>query len=362
MGDEILERLVAFGRELRDEGMLVGTGQMLEFSRAAALLGPADFYWVGRATLVIREVDIKTYNIVFDRYWSGDSGRPVQHRQIVERVRSVAEEDGPEGGQKGRDTNLHAQQASRLELLRATSFSELTDDELHELAGMMARFSLLLPTRPSRRRQAARRGEPDVRRTLRRSMRTGGEPIERAWRDRRRRRRRVVFILDISRSMTSYSRGLLIFAHAALRADARWEAFCFGTRLTRITRVLNRTDPTTAIHRAAAEVVDWNGGTRIGESLKVFLDRFGHGGMARGAVVVICSDGLEVGDPGLLEQQMVRLHRLAYRIVWLNPLQEHEGYRPTAHGMQAALPHIDTFACGSTMDSLATLTRELAQT
>ena len=129
-----------------------------------------------------------------------------------------------------------------------------------------------------------------------------------------------------------------MFAHAALRADKRWEAFCFGTRLTRVTRQLEGADPDEALSRAAAEVLDWDGGTRIGESLKRFLDEYGHSGLARGAVVVICSDGLEVGDPALLAEQMARLSRLAYRVVWLNPLKEDPAYEPLARGMQAALP------------------------
>lgn len=360
MSNELLDRLLGFGRELRLEGLTVGTGQIVEFSRAAALLGPADFYWVGRATLVTRQADIRTYDLVFDRYWQGKADQPVQLKEVIERVRAIADDQGLQGEQ-GRETKPDAQQASRLELLRDKSFSKLTREELQELAHLMTRLSLFVPRRRSRRRKAARQGEPDVRRTLRRSLRSGGEPLERAWRDRRQRRRRVVFILDVSGSMASYSRGLLMFAHAALRADARWEAFCFGTRLTPVTRALTTTDPDHALDRAASQVVDWDGGTRIGDSLKQFLDRFGHGGLARGALVVICSDGLDVGAPELLRAQMRRLSRLANRVIWLNPLQEHEGYRPIARGMQAALPHVDTFASGHSLASLEALARELAE-
>jgi hypothetical protein len=360
MSNELLDRLLGFGRELRLEGLTVGTGQIVEFSRAAALLGPADFYWVGRATLVTRQADIRTYDLVFDRYWQGKVGQPVQLKEVIERVRAVADDEGLQGGESGRETKPDAEQASRLELLRDKSFSNLTREELRELAHLMTRLTLFVPRRRSRRRQAARRGEPDVRRTLRRSLRAGGEPMERAWRDRRERRRRVVFILDVSGSMASYSRGLLVFAHAALRADARWEAFCFGTRLTPVTRALATADPDSALDRAADEVLDWDGGTRIGDSLKQFLDRFGHGGLARGALVVICSDGLDVGDPELLRAQMRRLSRLAHRVIWLNPLQEQKGYRPIARGMQAALPHVDTFASGHSLASLEALARELA--
>jgi uncharacterized protein with von Willebrand factor type A (vWA) domain len=215
--------------------------------------------------------------------------------------------------------------------------------------------------RRSRRRRAARRGAPDLRRTLRRSFRTAGEPIERAWRERRLQPRRLVLLLDVSGSMADYSRALVMFAHAALRANPRWEAFCFGTRLTRVTRPLRSAGHDEALRRAAAEVVDWDGGTRIGESLKGFLDEFGHRGMARGAVVVLCSDGLEVGDPELLGEQMARLSRLAHRVVWLNPLQEDPAYEPLARGMKAALPYVDDFSGGHNLATLEAVAERLAR-
>ncbi|MCW2955098.1 MAG: hypothetical protein JWQ48_4268 [Conexibacter sp.] len=356
----LLDRMLGFGRELRREGVTVGTGQLLEFSRAGALLGPADFYWVGRATLVSKRADIATYDMVFGRYWDGDLGQPVVMKEIIERVRGVSDDEGLQGGERGRETAPEAERASRLELLRSKSFSKMSDQELRELAHLISRLRLAVPRRRSRRRRPARRGDPDVRRTLRRSLRTGGEPLERAWRDRRLRQRRVIFILDVSGSMAAYSRGLLVFAHAALRADASWETFCFGTRLTRITRSLAKSDPDTALNRAAEEVDDWDGGTRIGESLKQFLDRFGHSGLARGALIVICSDGLDVGDPAVLDEQMQRVARLAHRVIWLNPLQEQAGYQPIARGMAAALPHVDSFRSGHNLASLEALARELA--
>jgi uncharacterized protein with von Willebrand factor type A (vWA) domain len=160
--------------------------------------------------------------------------------------------------------------------------------------------------------------------------------------------------------MASYSRGLALFAHAVLRSDTRWEAFCFGTRLTHVTKALGGTDPDAALQRVAEEVWDWDGGTRIGDSLKRFLDRFGHSGMARGAVVIICSDGLEVGDPLVLDEQMQHLWRLAHRVIWLNPLKGQTGYQPLARGMQAALPHVDVFASAHNLASLEALADELA--
>jgi uncharacterized protein len=337
-----VERLAGFGRALRDEGVAVGTGRVLEFCRAAALLEPSDIYWAGRATLVGRQQDIETYDRVFERYFGGGRERRIE----PPRSASVAGE-------------VELALASEIEILRTKSFSKCSPEDLARLAELMARLRIAVPTRRSRRRQAARAGTPDFRRTLRRSFRTGGEPVDRLWRERRRRNRRVVLLLDISGSMADYSRALVMFAHAALRADRRWEAFCFGTRLTRVTRQLATGDADDALRRAAAEVVDWEGGTRIGESLQRFLDDYGHGGLARGAVVVICSDGLEVGDPEHLREQMARLSRLAHRIVWLNPLQESPEYEPLARGMAAALPYVGVFASGHSLASLEELGSQL---
>ena len=206
--------------------------------------------------------------------------------------------------------------------------------ELAQIARLMARLRLRAPERRTRRRRPARSGDPDLRRTLRRAMRTGGEPIERAWRRRRVQRRRLLLVLDVSGSMSTYSRSLALFAHASLRAGpGDWEAFAFGTRLTRMTRALSVADADVAIAAAAAEVADWDGGTRIGASLKRLIDEHGRTRAVRGATCVILSDGLDVGDPELLGEQMARLSRLAHRVVWLNPLKGHDAYEPLARGM-----------------------------
>jgi uncharacterized protein len=328
--------LAGFGRALRAEGLRVGTGHIAEFCRAAALVDLGDLYWAGRATLISRPEDIPVYDRVFRRFFARPETRPSPPAPKRIQIEVVD------------DVGL----ASAAELLRRKSFARCTPDELVQLAGLMARIDLAIPRRRTRRREPAGAGLPDLRRTLRRSFRTGGEPLERAYRARRSRRRRLVLLLDVSGSMAEHSRALLVFAHAALRADRRWEAFCFGTRLTRITRALATSDLDMALRQAANEVVDWDGGTRIGESLADFLNRFGHGGLARGAVVVICSDGLDVGDPALLAEQMARLSRLAHRVVWLNPLKEDPAYEPLARGMKAALPYVDVFASGHDLASL----------
>jgi uncharacterized protein len=337
--------LVRFGRALRAEGLPVGPDRVAELGRAAALLEPGELYWAGRATVVSRPEQIPVYDAVFGRFFGPPV--PMPGPPLVLRVRAEVEED----------VGL----ASRIELLREKSFSRCTREELLELAELMGRIDLVVPRRRTRRREPARSGGPDLRRTLRRSFRTGGDPLERAWRRRRKRPRRLILLLDVSGSMDAYSRALVLFAHAALRSDRRFEAFCFGTRLTRVTRQLEGSDPDDALRRAAAEVLDWDGGTRIGECLERFLDEYGHGGLARGAVVVICSDGLDVGDPELLGEAMARLSRLAHRVVWLNPLKEDPAYAPLARGMQAALPHVDLFASGHNLASLESVGKALAR-
>ncbi len=332
--------LTRFGRALRDEGLAVGTGRIAGFCRAAALLAPEDLYWAGRGTLVGRPEDIPAYDRVFASFF-GEGGRAAVEPGRAH-VSAVVQE-------------VERSRASSVELLRRKSFDDCSSEELAELASLMSRISLVVPERRTRRTRPARAGVPDLRRTLRRSFRTGGEPVEREWRRRRRRPRRLVLLLDVSGSMAGYSRSLMMFAHAALHADARWEAFCFGTRLTRLTRTLAVADPDEALRRAAEQVVDWDGGTRIGESLKRFLDEYGHGSLARGAVVAICSDGLEVGDPEDLREQMARLSRLAHRVVWINPLKGDPAYEPLARGMQAALGSIDLFVSGHNFESLEAL-------
>jgi uncharacterized protein len=332
--------LTRFGRALRDEGMAVGTDRVLAFCRAAALLDPPDLYWAGRATLVARQEDHPTYDRVFRTFFGGGQAEaPRAHARVRVQLEGA----------------LELARASQDELLRTKSFARCSPEELARLAELMARVRLAVPFRHTRRREPARRGAPDFRRTLRHSFRTAGEPIEQRWRGRRHRRRRLVLLLDVSGSMSDYSRALVMFAQAALRADRRFEAFCFGTRLTRVTSALAGSDANEGLQRAAAEVVDWEGGTRIGESLARFLDDFGHGGMARGAVVVLCSDGLDVGDPELLREQMARLARLAHRVVWVNPLKEDPAYEPLARGMKAALPYVDVFVSGHNLVSLEAL-------
>jgi len=251
--------------------------------------------------------------------------------------------------------------ASGLEVLREKSFAELSEEERARTARLIRQLAVTAPVRSTRRLRAMSKGPSfDVRRTIRKSLRTQGEPFQRAWRDRGSRVRPLVLVLDISGSMAPYSRALMQFGYAAMAAGRKVEVFCFGTRLTRVTRTLRARDPDRALHEIAKQVAVWEGGTRIGESLKSLLDTWSQRTALRGAVVVLCSDGLERGDPELLKQQMTRLRRLAHRVVWVNPLKGSPRYEPLARGMVAALPSVDVFLPGHNLESLEALGRVLS--
>jgi len=246
--------------------------------------------------------------------------------------------------------------ASEQEVIRAKRFEALDADELATLYRLMSRLELATPQRRTRRAERRRRGETiDLRRTMRASLRTGGDPIRLAHRRRRVVRRRLVLLCDISGSMEPYARAYLQFLTCAAGGGdrrTRSEAFVFATRLTRLTRALHSRNPERAIQRAAATAPDWSSGTRIGDALKAFNDRHGRRGMARGAVVVILSDGWERGDPALVGREMERLSRLAYRIVWVNPRAAAAGFVPRAGGMAAALPYCDALVSGHSLQAL----------
>ncbi len=195
---------------------------------------------------------------------------------------------------------------------------------------------------------------------MRRTLRSGGEVVRLMHREPSSRPRRVVLLCDVSGSMEPYARALLRFLHVAVAGQGKVEAFAVGTRLTRLTRQLSSRDPDAALRQALERVLDWSGGTRLGEGIGTFNDRFGMPGMARGAIVVILSDGLDRGDPTVLAGEMARLHRAAHRTIWVNPLKASAGYEPLARGMAAALPHVDQFVEGHSAASLDALVSMIA--
>jgi uncharacterized protein with von Willebrand factor type A (vWA) domain len=341
------------------------------FTRALAEIGLADrerVYWAGRATLVRRREDLPVYDRVFAAYWEDRS--PSQPLAVVETVPLVLATDdedvdpGDAGDEPG-GGDVVAVRYSSVEILRRRDLSGLTADEWAQARRLISAMRVSAEERPTRRRRPSRRrsgGDPDLRATMRRNVRRGGTPIERAWRVPGLRPRRLVFLLDVSGSMEPYARGLALFAHAALasRRTGGVEVFSIGTRLTRVTRELGRRDPDAALRAVAGAVDDWSGGTRLGTSLQQFNDRWGVRGMARGAVVVVCSDGWDRGDPQLVADEMARLSRVARKVIWVNPLKASPGYEPLARGMAAALPYVDQFVEGHAVMSLEDLARVIS--
>jgi len=354
--------------ELRQAGLPVPIGSALLYAESLSQLdaAPAALYWAGRATLVHRPEEIPVYDEVFQRVWLS---RPAVATGSVDEesvTLALDDPDAPEPPEVDADDDeLGPEQTlrfSRTEVLRARDFASLDDGEQAEVNRLMADLRLAGAVQRSRRRRASSsaRGRLDLRRTVRASLRTGGEPMRRLTSVPSTRPRRVVLLADVSGSMEPYSRALVRFAHVAVAARARVEAFTLGTRLTRLTRELTTRDPEQALARAAAAVPDWSGGTRLGEALRRFNDQWGVRGIARGAVVVILSDGWDRGEPEALAEQMARLRRVAHRIVWVNPLKASPGYEPLARGMAAALPFVDEFVEGHSLDSLEELARIIA--
>lgn len=356
-----------FGAALRSEGLEVAVGSMITFMSALGAVGVdsrAKVYWCGRATLVHRPEDFDTYDVVFTRFWEGIDPRALLPQPPAAEVTLAFDDlEGDSGdGEEQDDTDTIAVRYSPYELLRDKDFADCTAEELAELAELMSRLRLGGVMRRSRRLQPVRvaRGHPDLRRTVRRALQAAGEPISRSFRQPGEQPRRLVLLLDVSGSMESYARALLRFVHAAVVARRRVEAFALGTRLTRLTRELSTRDPDAAFDRAAGAVADWSGGTRLGESIGVFCDLWGVRGMARGAVVVILSDGWDRGEPDAMVQSMARLGRVAHRIVWVNPLKATPGYAPLAQGMAAALPFVDEFVEGHSLATLEELATRVA--
>ena len=357
--------LVGFVHELRAAGLAAGSGDVLTYCSAMEPLDPSDLvdlYWGGRVTLVTRRDQIPVYDRVFHRYFLDEGADEDDPLKLALKAKSnqqprstldIPDTEPREPG-KGEEEARLGLMASNVEVLRDKSFTACTPEELAALRRIMARIRLTPPRRRTRRTVKARSGpRPDLRRTVRETMRTHGEPPEQFWRRRRKRMRPLVLLLDVSGSMADYSRNLVQFAHSARRADARVEVFCFGTRLTRITKMLERRRPDEAMAQAAEAVVDWEGGTRIGDSIAEFVRRWGRQGTGRGGIVVICSDGLDRGEPEVLAGAMERLARLSHRVVWMNPHMGNDAeFVPNTLGMMVAAPHIDTILSGHDLRSL----------
>lgn len=356
---DVAPDLVAFTHLLRGAGLRLGTGQVVAFVEASATLAPTDLddlYWAGRATLATHQADVPAYDRVFRAFFRGATPHVTVEGLDADADDAdvdVAPAERRERSDDGDDEAMIGAVASEAERLHHRRFDMATAAELAAMRRLMARIPVDVPRRRTRRSEAVHRGRrPDLRRTVRRAIQTDGELIRRAWRARRRRPRPLVLLLDVSGSMAGYSRALLQFAFSARVTRGTLEVFCFGTRLTRVTEDLDRRNVDAALSAAAERVLDWDGGTMIGRSIATLNRVWGRRGTLRGAIVVICSDGLERGDPEELDAAMARLARYAHRVVWVNPLKGDPRYAPIQRGMRAALPHVDRLVSGHDLASL----------
>lgn len=377
MSTDLAEVTARFALALRAAGVPVTAEQAARLAAAMSLAPPgrrSELYWLARVTLVADAGQLDTFDRVFAQVFAGlvdpaewrgqqpppsapgrrpqpAAGSPVAPaRPPTGGEPPPAVPGGDAGGEGERPALLAA--ASPAERLRHQDFAALGEDELHALRALTARLAFATPPRPSRRRTPAGRGdELDVRATLRAARRTGGLPLRPVRRRRRTRPRRLVLLCDVSGSMEPYARAYLQLLLGGV-GGARAEAFVFATRLTRVTRALRHRRPDVALERAGRAAPDWSGGTRLGEALRAFNAEHGQRGVARGAVVVILSDGWDRGDPALVAREMQRLRRLAHRVVWVNPRSSRPGFLPLAGGMAAALPHVDVLLSGHSLAAL----------
>ena len=363
MSDEpLLAGLVSFGRALRDEGAEVGPGRMVVAARALAAVGlrdRRDVYFALRQTLVSHHDELELFDRLFAAWASGAAGAAAEQERAAAGMERRPRRGASEG-RDGVDGATPALAASSAELLRRRDFASLSEDELAELRRLLVEIGRARPRRTSRRVRPSRRGGAlDLRRLVRRSLRSGGEVVELPARARTVVPRKLVVLCDVSGSMAPYARALLLFLHATAQTR-HVEAFAFGTRLARLTGDLATRDPELALARVTGRAVDWGSGTRIGASLASFNDEYGRRALSRGAVVVIASDGWERDEPASIAREMGRLSRAAYAVVWVNPLKGTPGYEPLARGMQAALPFVDRFLPGHNLESLEEVADVLA--
>ena len=376
------------GIALHTAGLPVGPDRCERLARAVTVMGATSVAEL-RACALATMVSDPGQMITFDRVFAALFGTPSPVRDLMPPVQPAfprAEQDGgpqpsaqspgdPDGWSAGMQVSASGSAAddadeplaeapavrhvaSAAERLRGRDFTELSAGELRQLVTLMREMTLAVPPRRTRRYRAARDGKrPDLRRTLRLARRSGGEAIRLARRARRVRPRRLVVLCDISGSMEPYARALLLLLYALnggqLRGGSnRPEVFSFATRLTRLTSAFAAATPDTMLAKAGEAAPDWSGGTRIGAAVKEFNDHYGSRGMARGAVILIISDGWETGEPELLGAQMARLSRVAHRIVWANPRTQSPRYRPEVGGMAAAWPYCDAVVSAHNLDAL----------
>jgi uncharacterized protein with von Willebrand factor type A (vWA) domain len=360
--------MTGFARALRANGVAADGTRLATAVEALGHVDPVDadqVYWAGRVSLCAGPDDLPRYDAVFDAWFRGripplpGPARPSTSPQITQ-LRALGADD-PAAAEPDDEDDVLRTAASDAEVLRHRDMSALTDAERDEINALITLLAPRVGYRRTRRRRPNGREQIDIPRTVRSMLRDAGEPAALERVRPRVKPRRLVLLLDVSGSMAPYADVLLRFGHAAVRvAPTTTEVFTVSIRLTRITRQLRLRDPELALAAAGTAVPDWSGGTRLGESLRAFLDLWGQRGAARGAVCVLASDGWERGDAALLGEQMARLARLAHRVIWVNPHRGKEGFAPVTSGMSAALPHCDDLLAGHTLDALAELAEVIA--
>ncbi|NYH79105.1 hypothetical protein FHR84_002439 [Actinopolyspora biskrensis] len=358
-----LEGLVGFARALRHSGLNCDPGRVRAFLDATAHVDLTEWtrlYWAARLTLCSEPDDLPLFDAAFAAWFGGlpeSGGAVARHRAVRPRAAPLG---GESHGESEASETEELAVAGDVETLRRRDLAELGEAERAHLRRMLSQLDLRPPRRSSLRRRPARRGTLDPDGTMRAMLRSGGEPVRLARRARAGRPRRVVLLVDVSGSMSAYSDALLRFAHLVVRAaPASTEVFTLGTRLTRVTRQLRQRDPEVALISAGRAVPDFSGGTRLGETLRAFLDRWGQRGAARSAVVVLFSDGWERGDAAELAEAAGRLRRLAHAVLWANPHAGRSGYSPVQSGIAAALPHVDALVAGHSLEALRALWKEV---
>lgn len=378
-GGHLLSHLLAFGYLLREMGVAVSPGQMIELSAALEhipLTRREDLWATARCILVLRREDLPLFDAAFEFFWRNLTGSSLEDDMFYQmlptmklprrQLRLPRRQDAEATANEQREEEQPEEVSLTLtysasEALRRKDFSQFTWEEVQACKLLLQQLQWRIAERPTRRQRAARRGRQlDFRRTLRQNMRYGGEPLRLAWRETRTEQRPLVVICDISGSMERYSRILLQFVHTISNGLRDVEAFVFGTRLTRITRQLHQRDIDDAIDAVTKQVVDWSGGTRIGDAIKSFNFLWGRRVLGRGPVLLLISDGWDRGDADLLRREMSRLQRSCHRLIWLNPLLGNPNYQPLTIGMQAALPFVDDFLPVHNLESLGQLGERLS--
>ncbi|MSZ22443.1 MAG: VWA domain-containing protein, partial [Actinobacteria bacterium] len=367
------ELFIEFAQDLRFHGLVIGSDDVITYLSAISVLNASDImdvYWSGRIALVRKKDNIPLYNKRFQAFFLdiGENEPDARKVKLKSSANAGATLEVPnvEQGLPGEvieDETRLGYMASAADISRHKAFADCSDEEINRFRKLISMLKVSPPKRRTYRTQTTPKGKVlDMRRMAREAMRSLGEPKDLMYIKRKEKLRSIVFILDVSGSMADYSRNLLQLAYSARRANTKVEVFCFGTRLTRITKSIDKRTPDEAMRLAGESVLDWDGGTRIGDAIAAFVKESRRSRLGRGAIVVICSDGLDQGEPQALDKAMQTLSRLAHKVIWVNPHKgDNEDYKPNTIGMMIADPYIDRIFSGHNYKSIEEFARELSR-